>query len=61
MGSTWEEWQRQTAGYLETDNNIEAEMEEAGKTWNELQWLAQDRPGLRSFVDTLCSTGSKED
>ena len=30
VGSTWEEWQRQTAGYLETDNNIEAEMEEAG-------------------------------
>ena len=39
----------------------EAEMEEAGKTWNELRWLAHDRSGWRSFVDALCSTGSEED
>ena len=40
---------------------IEAEMEEAGKNWGELGWLAQDRPGWRSFVDAFCSTGSEED
>ena len=32
---------------------IEAEMEEAGKNWGELGWLAQDRPGWRSFVDAF--------
>ena len=58
MGSAWEEGQRQTAGYLEMDN----EMEEAGKTWNELWWLARDRPTRgANFFDALCSIGSEED
>ena len=38
---------------------IESEMREAGKTWNELTWLAQDRDAWRSFVGALCSSGSE--
>ena len=34
---------------------IEEERKEAGKTWNELQWLAQDRNLWRNFVGALCS------
>ena len=34
---------------------IEDEMETAGKTWNELRWLAQDRSEWKKFVGTLCS------
>ena len=37
------------------------EMTEAGKNWYELRWLAQDSGGWRTFVGTLCSTGSEED
>lgn len=33
---------------------VERERAEAGKTWNELTWLAQDRSGWRKFVDALC-------
>ena len=40
---------------------IEAEMEEAGKNWSEIRWLAQDRPEWRSFVDALRSIGGQED
>ena len=40
---------------------VEEETSEAGKTWYELQWLAQDWPGWKDFVGTLCSTGSEED
>ena len=37
-------------------------MEEAGKTWNELWWLARDRPTRgANFFDALCSIGSEED
>ena len=38
---------------------VENEMKEAGKTWNELTWLAQDRDAWRSFVGALCSRGSE--
>ena len=38
----------------------EAEMEEAGKTWDELRWLAQDQPEWRSSVNALGFTGSEE-
>ena len=34
---------------------VDSEREEAGKTWNELKWLAQDRVGWRKFVGDLCS------
>ena len=37
---------------------VEQEMNESGKTWIELTWLAQDRGAWRKFVDALCSTGS---
>ena len=40
---------------------VEEEMKEAGKTWNELSWLAQDRDEWRSFVVALCSRWSQED
>ena len=60
MGSTWEDWQRQTAGYPETDK-VRQRWREQGKTWNELRWLAEDPPGWRNFADAFCSTGSEED
>ena len=34
---------------------IEDEMKTAGKTWNELRWLAQDRSEWKKFVGALCS------
>ena len=34
---------------------IDEERKAAGKTWNELRWLAQDRDGWRTFVGALCS------
>ena len=34
---------------------VDAERLEAGKTWNELKWLAQDRGEWRKFVGALCS------
>ena len=37
--------------------SIEEEREKAGKTWNELKWLAQDRDGWRNFVGALCFQG----
>ena len=37
---------------------IEREREEGGKTWNEINWLAQDRLGWKKFVNALCSSGS---
>ena len=40
---------------------IEEEMKAAGKTWNEVSWLAQDRDGWKKFVSALCSTRSEED
>ena len=40
---------------------VEEEMREAGKTWNELNWLAQDRDGWRKLVGALCSSGNQED
>ena len=46
------EAEMEEAGMTRT-RTIEAEMEEAGKTWNELRWLALDRPGSRSFVHAL--------
>ena len=70
MGSTWEEGQRLTFGYLETDNGgrdggsrellewslkaMEAEMEEAGSSWNEVwrqlrqRWRKQGAPRMKS-------------
>ena len=39
----------------------EEEMKAAGKTWNEVSWLAQDRDGWRKFVGALCSSRSEED
>ena len=33
---------------------VEEEMKTMGKTWHELQWLAQDRTLWRSFVGALC-------
>ena len=36
---------------------IDDERKEAGKTWNELRWLAQDRTQWRNFVGALCSQG----
>ena len=36
---------------------IERERADVGKTWNELNWLAQDRSGWRKFVDALCFKG----
>ena len=40
---------------------VEAEMNEMGKTWHELKWMAQDREGWKRYVGALCSTGSEED
>jgi len=41
---------------------VEEEMREAGKTWNELSWFAQDRKGWRDFVGALCpGTWDEED
>lgn len=34
------------------------ELKEIGKTWYEMNWLAQDRADLRRFVDALCSSRS---
>ena len=34
---------------------VDSERIEAGKTWNELKWLAQDRVEWRCFVGDLCS------
>ena len=34
---------------------IEDEMKTAGKKWNKLRWLAQDRSEWKKFVGTLCS------
>ena len=34
---------------------IEDEMKTAGKMWNELRWLAQDRSEWKKFVGALCS------
>ena len=34
---------------------VEEEMRAAGKTWNELRWLAQDRAAWRDLVGALCS------
>ena len=34
---------------------VDAERTEAGMTWHELRWLAQDRKEWRKFVDALCS------
>ncbi len=42
-------------------HTVEEELTEAGKTWYELRWLAQDWPGWKGFVGALCSTGSEED
>ena len=39
---------------------IQEEMNEMGKTWNELTWLAQDRDAWRKFVGASCSRGSQE-
>ena len=36
---------------------IDEERKTAGKTWNELRWLAQDRDQWRTFVGALCSKG----
>ena len=33
---------------------VDEEMREAGKTWNELSWLAQDCNVCRRFVGALC-------
>ena len=35
---------------------VDEERTKAGKTWNELRWLAQDRVGWRAFVGALCSS-----
>ncbi|GFR92863.1 endonuclease-reverse transcriptase [Elysia marginata] len=35
--------------------SVESERVESGKTWNELNWLAQDRCEWRKFVGALCS------
>ncbi|GFR79594.1 hypothetical protein ElyMa_005878800 [Elysia marginata] len=35
--------------------SVESERVESGKTWNELNWLAQDRCECRKFVGVLCS------
>ena len=35
---------------------LDEEMREAGKTWNELSWLAQDRDSWIKTVGALCST-----
>ena len=40
---------------------VEMEMKAAGKTWNEIAWLAQDRDAWRRFVGALCSGRSEED
>ena len=40
---------------------IEEKMKAAGKTWNEVSWLAQDRDGWNKSVSALCSTRSEED
>ena len=41
---------------------VEEGMSEAGKTWNEPSWLAQDRDGWRKFVGALCfETRNQED
>ena len=38
---------------------LEEDMKEAGKTWNELRWLAQDRSGWRALVGALCSSSGQ--
>ncbi|GFR94430.1 hypothetical protein ElyMa_000918600 [Elysia marginata] len=40
--------------------SVESERVESGKTWNELNWLAQDRCEWRKFVGALCSQGDYE-
>ncbi|GFR79601.1 endonuclease-reverse transcriptase [Elysia marginata] len=35
--------------------SVESERVESGKTWNELNWLVQDRCECRKFVGALCS------
>ncbi|GFR79177.1 hypothetical protein ElyMa_002283000 [Elysia marginata] len=35
--------------------SVESERVESGKTWNELNWLAQDRCEWRNFVGAICS------
>ena len=40
---------------------MEEEMKAAGKTWDEVSWLAQDRDGWKKFASALCSTGSEDD
>ncbi|GFS14912.1 hypothetical protein ElyMa_004918900 [Elysia marginata] len=35
--------------------SVESERVESGKTWNELNWLAQDRCEWRKFVGALCA------
>ena len=40
---------------------IEEEIKKAGKTWQEIEQMAQDREEWRGFVSALCSTRSEED
>ena len=39
---------------------LDEDMREAGKTWNELSWLAQDRDSWIKTVGALCSARSTE-
>ena len=34
-------------------------MKAAGKTWNEVSWLAQDRDGWKKFVSAYAPPGAK--
>ena len=36
---------------------VESERMEAGMTWNEMKWMAQDRREWRKFVGDLCAQG----
>jgi hypothetical protein len=38
---------------------IEDEIRNAGKSWNEVKWIAGDRNAWKFFMDALCSTRGK--
>ncbi|XP_077862029.1 uncharacterized protein LOC144343190 [Saccoglossus kowalevskii] len=55
-------WKRKRGRPLGTWRmTVEEKMKAAGKTWNEIGWLAQDCDGRERFVGALCSTWSEEE
>ena len=60
MALTWNPQGKRSRGRPQGTwrRTVESEREEAGKTWNELNWLAQDRDAWRGFVGALCCQGN---